>query len=100
MPDPEVRQKCRASLAKLGTAAIDPLVEALKDPAAEKRSGAAYALALIGPPARSALPALLEALNDKDTDVRRQVSYAISRILPPGRPSPEATAPQPRGGLR
>lgn len=98
--DPEVRQNVGLSLAKLGTVAIDPLIEALQDTTAEKRSGAAYALALIGPQARAAMPTLLEALNDKDTDVRRQVSYAISRILPPSRPSPEVTAPQPRGGLR
>ena len=98
--DPEVRQNVAIALAKLGTPAIDPLVNALKDAAPEKRSGAAYTLALIGPPARSAMPALLDALADKDTDVRRQVSYAIGRILLPGRPSPEVTAPQPRGGLR
>ena len=81
-------------------AVVRRLVDALKDAAPEKRSGAAYTLALIGPPARSAMPALLDALADKDTDVRRQVSYAIGRILLPGRPSPEVTAPQPRGGLR
>ena len=85
-PDPEVRQNLGAALAKVGTPAVEPLIAALKDSLSERRSGAAYALALIGPTARAALPALLDTLEDKDVEVRRQASYAISRLIPPGRP--------------
>lgn len=100
-PDPEVRQNIALSLAKFGSAAVDPLTAALKDSSAERRSGAAYALALIGPPAKAALPALLDALGDKETDVRRQVSYAISRMIPSGRPDTDPVRPAfPAGGRR
>lgn len=91
--DPDVRQNLAQALAKIGPAAVEPLIAALGDDLAERRAGAAYALGQIGAPARSALPKLLDALDDKDLDVRRQASYAISRLVPSGAARPPATAP-------
>lgn len=96
-PDFEVRQNLAAALAKTGVRTLPPLREALKDRLAERRSGAAYALGLLGEAARPALPELLEALNDPETDVRRQASFAVGRVIPAGRaPAPPAdTAARP-----
>ena len=86
--DFEVRQNLAAALAKTGPRAVPLLREALKDKLVERRSGAAYALGLLGDAGRPALPELLDALNDPDTDVRRQVSYALARVVPAGRAAP------------
>ena len=89
--DFEVRQNLGAALAKAGPRTVPLLREALKDKLVERRSGAAYALGLLGDAARPALPELLDALNDPDTDVRRQASYAIVRVVPAGRAAPAPT---------
>jgi len=91
-PDFEVRQNLGAALAKTGVRTVAPLREALKDKLVSRRSGAAYALGLLGESARPALPELLEALTDPDTDVRRQASFAIGRVIPVGRAGPPDTA--------
>jgi bilin biosynthesis protein len=96
--DPDVRQNLAAALAKIGSAAVEPLTAALDDSLAERRAGAAYALGQIGPPARSALTRLLDALDDKDLDVRRQASYALSRLVPSGVKPPAKPADTPTGG--
>ncbi len=84
-PDFEVRQNLAAALAKTGGRVVAPLRDALKDKLAERRSGAAYTLGLLGEVARPALSELLDALHDPDTDVRRQASFAIARVVPAGR---------------
>ncbi len=86
--DFEVRQNLATALAKTGPRAVPLLREALKDKLAERRSGAAYALGLLGDAGRPALPELLDALNDPDTDVRRQASFALARVVPAGRAAP------------
>ena len=91
-PDFEVRQNLAAALAKTGPRVVPLLREALKDKLVERRSGAAYALGLLGDAARPALPELLDALSDPDTDVRRQASYAVVRVVPAGRAAPAPTA--------
>ena len=96
-PDFEVRQNLGAALAKTGGRVVPLLRDALKGKLAERRSGAAYALGLLGEASRPALPELLDALNDADTDVRRQASFAIARVVPAGRPAP---APATDGVLR
>ena len=58
-PDPDVRAKLSQALAKIGPAAVEPLVEASANSATERRAGAAAALGLLGPVAKSALPQLL-----------------------------------------
>jgi hypothetical protein len=45
--------------------------------------GAAAAIGLIRPAAKSATPALLRAMKDPDEGVRRNASYALSRITGP-----------------
>jgi HEAT repeat protein len=90
--DPDVRQNLASALAKLGSAAVEPLITALKDKGGppERRAGAAYALGQIGLSAKAALPALLDALNDKELDVRRQAAYAVNRLIPNKKPAADA----------
>ena len=83
-PDPDVRQNLANTLAKMGPAAVEPLIATLKDTVSERRAGAAYSLGLIGAPAKKALPQLLDLLDDPELDVRRQAAYAVSRIVPSG----------------
>ena len=90
-PDFEVRQNLAAALAKTGGRVVAPLRDALKDKLAERRSGAAYTLGLLGEVARPALPELLDALHDPDPDVRRQASFAIARVVPAGRAAADGT---------
>jgi HEAT repeat protein len=100
-PDLDVRQNLAVALAKIGSASVEPLIEALKDTSAERRAGAAYALGQIGSGARAALPALLDLLKDGDVGVRRQASYAIGKIVPAGRPASAVAvtpAANPAGG--
>jgi HEAT repeat protein len=82
--DPEVRTYLAVTIAKFGSAAVEPLVAALKDNRSEKRAGAAYTLGQLGVMAKSAVPQLLELLDDADANVRRQSAYALSRIVTPG----------------
>jgi HEAT repeat protein len=97
--DPDVRQNLAVALAKIGSAAVEPLTAALDDSLAVRRAGAAYALGQIGPAAKPALAKLLDALDDKDLDVRRQASYALSRLVPGGGAKPPAKpAESPTGG--
>lgn len=55
-PDPDIRANLSQALAKIGPAAVEPLVEALANSVTERRAGA---LGLLGPVAKSALPQLL-----------------------------------------
>jgi vesicle coat complex subunit len=79
--DPEVRQNIATSLANLGDTAVPALIEALNHSQPERRMGAARALGLVRPAARSAIPALTRTMKDKNLQVRREVSYALSRIV-------------------
>ena len=90
-PDPDVRANLSQALAKIGPAAVEPLVEALANSVPERRAGAAAALGLLGPVAKSALPQLLNLLDDKETEVRRQASQAIVRVLPSIKPTAKPT---------
>lgn len=58
--------------------AIDPLIEALKDPEAKVRANAAYSLGL--QENERAVYSLIEAYNDKEIIVREQVIYALRWI--------------------
>lgn len=98
--DFDVRQNLAVSLAKIGPASVEPLIEALQDKNPDRRAGAAYALGLIGSGARAALPTLLDLLKDDDVGVRRSASYAISRIVPTGRAPTAVATKQPERGER
>ena len=59
---------------------VQSLVTALSDKNADVRSGAARALAEIGPSAREAAAVLIPLLNDKDETVRANAAAAIGEI--------------------
>ena len=79
--DPDVRQHASLALAAVGTDALKPLAEALKDVNKERRAAAAYAIGQMGFAGRDALSDLLTALKDDDANVRRASAQAISRIV-------------------
>jgi HEAT repeat protein len=94
--DPQIRQNIAVALANLGEAAFPALIDALNNPLAERRAGAATALGQIRPPAKSAIPALIRIMKDKDPIVRREASYALSRIVGQGpQTTPAVTVPLP-----
>ena len=97
-PDEEVRRNLSIALSRLSPECVPRLTLTLRDHSANRRAGAALALALIGPPAKTSLPDLLNALSDESPDVRRQVSFAISRVVTGGRPVAPATGRVVRGG--
>lgn len=69
-------------LAAAGSAALNPLIEALADGEDSVRAAAATALGHIGRDARPALSALAAALNDENEWVRRHAAEAIGQIGP------------------
>jgi HEAT repeat protein len=108
-----IRWAATSALARIGTAATDPLVAALDDTDRVERLRAAWALGQIGDEraigklistlrdtdwsvrvhaadalgklrAHQATDALLLLLNDKNTDVRRHVIAALTKIADPG----------------
>lgn len=56
------------------------LKQALEDKCPAVRSGAARALAVIGPPAGDAVPALVKCLEDSDLDTRISATNALSEM--------------------
>jgi HEAT repeat protein len=68
------------ALQRLGTSAVPALIEALDDPDANLRQGAARTLGLIGPEARTAVAALIHALRDDQLFVRCNAADALGRI--------------------
>jgi|GEM_PF-2170360 len=79
--DWEVRQHLGIALSKVGPSAVPGLIEALRDRNADRRAGAAYALAQMKHEARPATAALTDALRDTEIKVRRQAAFALSRIV-------------------
>jgi HEAT repeat protein len=72
--DPEVNAAVTAALVKIGSAAVGPLVDALKSPNEGERRGAAAALGQLGQPA---VLGLIPALKDPDADCR----WAAAAVL-------------------
>jgi len=98
--DGGVRQLAAATLVKIGTDAVPPLVEALKSKDREKRANAAYVLGQLGEQAQEALPALARTLKDEDKEVRRRAAYALHNIVSRNDTSgASADGPQGLGGL-
>lgn len=74
-------------LAEIGPAAapaLDDMIEYLEDADPVSRSDAAFAIAAIGPDAKTAVPALEKLLGDESADasVRYTVAYALGKIGP------------------
>ena len=61
---------------------VPALIEALKDPEADVRWGAAIGLGYFGDRATAAIPALQAAQGDRDARVREAAGVALSRIDP------------------
>jgi HEAT repeat protein len=75
------------TLASHGAAVVPNLIQALKRPESEIRTGVAEALGLVRPRAREAVPALIVAAKDSDSWVRGQALASLGVV---GRSSPEA----------
>lgn len=104
-PDLEVRQNVGFALAAFGRDAVPALRTALRDPSPLRRSGAAYALGILGRAGGEALPDVVAALKDEDRDVRRQAALAASRlatatggVTPTTMPAPPPPEPVPFTG--
>lgn len=101
----ETQSVVAQALARLGQTAVDPLIQALKDPDSHVRTGAVHALRVVDAVCAAQDPrtvsALLEALQDESPFVRRAVVESLGRIG-----APEAVAPltaalyDPNGGVR
>lgn len=72
--------KALASIGSGATAAIKPLLAAVKDDDSEVRLGAIQALGQIGPDAKEALPALLNAAKDREVTFQDAALEALGRI--------------------
>jgi HEAT repeat protein len=72
-------QEAARALARIGRAAVGPLMSALADPTAAVRRHAAVAVGLIDDRAATApaIPRLLQTLSDDDWQVRRNVVWAL-----------------------
>jgi len=71
------------ALAKIGHAAVPALLDALKDPSPNRRSGSAKALGQIGPAAATALPSLQPLVKDDPAEtVRQAAAEAVKQIKP------------------
>jgi len=77
---PDHRVETSMALDRIGAPAIPVLIEALDDPNAGVRSGAALSLYIMGPKASPAVQALTAALQDEDCEVRWWAGSALRRI--------------------
>ena len=80
-----VRAAAAATLGKLGPnakAAVNVLIESLKDPEPGVRAAVADALGRVGDEARSGISRLLPLLKDQDAGVRLAAAFALGRIGP------------------
>lgn len=84
-PRPEVSDQAGYWLAKAGPTAVPILTRVLAHPSPRTRTGACYALGLIGGEARAAVPALLQQLAGTDDSTANMADWALSQILPRGR---------------
>lgn len=79
--DDDKRQQAIDSLAAMGSPVIDLVAAALRDPSAERRTGAVEVLSEIG--GTVTVPPLLEALQDASEDVRLMAVEALGEIRDP-----------------
>ena len=85
-PDKQVQRRAAEELARRARFDVDVLVRltaCLADEPRARRWGAAYSLALIGPPPLAALPVLLEVLGHEDGDLRWAASTLMRRMKAP-----------------
>jgi len=80
MDDPEPTAQGEEALGRIGSSAVDVLIELLSHENAQVRSEAARALARIGPEARVAVPVLIKRLLDEDLAVGVESAVALYAI--------------------
>jgi HEAT repeat protein len=68
------------ALAKIGSAGVPPLIEALHHPNRKARLGAIRALGDAKPPAIAAVPALIAMLRDQEEGIRGHSAVALSEM--------------------
>jgi HEAT repeat protein len=73
-----IREEAKRALARYGSEAVPPLIEALKDDDERVRHGAAQALGRIGDP--KAVEPLMAAVRDEDRWVRLEATRALGAI--------------------
>jgi HEAT repeat protein len=78
--DDWVHEPAGQLLAKIGPAALPPLLEMTNDKEAGNRARAAHVLGLFGAQAKPALPALLKLLDDKQAAVRQEAVTALGSL--------------------
>jgi HEAT repeat protein len=76
--DPEILKNYSDKYVKMGSFAVEFLIERLKDKNSDVRRNVAWALGEIGD--ARAVDALIKALKDEDSDVRKSVAWALGEI--------------------
>jgi HEAT repeat protein len=80
--DEDTADEIIASLGLLGSAAVSPLQEVLEDQDPKVRVRAAWALAVMGTEAQSAVPAMQQAVRNAAPDDKIHLLGALAEILP------------------
>jgi HEAT repeat protein len=75
-----VQYEIKEAMVRIGSSAVEPLIEALRDPDERVRSSAISALGKLGTAAKDAIPALTKALEDNDPHVRTAAAEALQKI--------------------
>src|SRR5262245_11055812 len=79
--------KASLELAKLGEKAVPALIGVLKDGDVKARGHAAYAISMIGPPAKDAADELARAMQDEDPGLSGQAAFALGKVGTAGGPA-------------
>lgn len=83
----QMMMRSAVALARIGPAAVPPLIEALRSHEASVRAGAARALGGMGAGARAAIPALVKNLGDGDENARAADIEALGSLGADARPA-------------
>jgi HEAT repeat protein len=86
--DPATRARVKATLVRLGQAAVHPLCGLAEDADPRVRAEALDTLARLQPPPRGVLPLLVARLIDRDPEVAKRAEDLLARITPRPRALP------------
>ncbi len=79
-PSMRVREHVRLALAAIGSAAVEPLCDALGEENAKGRLDAIKTITLFGPAAKRAVTALRHVMKDEDYSVRAAAAEALGKM--------------------
>lgn len=79
-PRQDVIASARVFFSEMNARSVPILIDVMGSPDAQTRFRAAYAVSIIGPPARSAVPSLIHLLKDPEAPVREKAAIALSQI--------------------